>query len=213
MQQSRVPARAVLRMRRFDQARLLDRLARSDALTAGQVDSLAAGLVHFHALAAPAPPASPHGSAALVRRWGDASLAQPRGCLEDAATCRAAPRRRRHAQRVRARAALLHGLSRAGAGALVPRVVAMSGLTGSGKSVVAKLLAERCDAVCVRSDVERNRLFGPAPATRAPADQLYTLEATASTYARLQEVVRCCVDGGVMVRLVYHVIYRREAGS
>jgi aminoglycoside phosphotransferase family enzyme len=76
---------AVLRMRRFDQAKLLDHLARSDALTARQVDGLAAGLVHFHALAAPAPSASPHGSAALIRRWSDASLAQLRGCLEDGA--------------------------------------------------------------------------------------------------------------------------------
>jgi len=41
-----------------------------------------------------------------------------------------------------------------------PILIAMSGLTGTGKSTVAAALAERMDLACIRSDVVRKELAG-----------------------------------------------------
>ncbi len=41
-----------------------------------------------------------------------------------------------------------------------PRLLLMHGVSGSGKSVVARQLVQRVGAVCLRSDVERKRLLG-----------------------------------------------------
>ncbi len=70
-----------------------------------------------------------------------------------------------------------------------PALVLMTGLSGSGKSTVAALLAESLGAVRVRSDVERKRLFGLA-ATDRPEDRgaLYGAAATARTYQRLASI-------------------------
>jgi predicted kinase len=78
-------------------------------------------------------------------------------------------------------------------------VVVMSGLSGSGKSVVAQSLAEHLGGVCVRSDVERKRLFGLPATVRAPeaVTWLYDESATRRTYGRLHDVVRICADAGV----------------
>lgn len=70
-----------------------------------------------------------------------------------------------------------------------PMLVAMSGLSGSGKSTVALRLVERLGAIRLRSDVERKRLFGLAPLTRDTA-ALYTPAATTRTYDRLEQLAR-----------------------
>lgn len=68
-----------------------------------------------------------------------------------------------------------------------PRLIAIGGLSGSGKSTIARAIAAQIGAfpgaVIVRSDVERKRLFGIAPEERLPdaayapgvSDQVYTL--------------------------------------
>ncbi|MBL8201536.1 MAG: AAA family ATPase [Chromatiales bacterium] len=78
------------------------------------------------------------------------------------------------------------------------RLVMTSGLSGSGKSTVALLLAESLGAVRIRSDVERKRLHGLAPNER-PADPalLYNPRATAGTYGRLVDAARAALEGGV----------------
>jgi predicted kinase len=68
-----------------------------------------------------------------------------------------------------------------------PHLVAIGGLSGSGKSAVARAIAPEIGAfpgaVIVRSDMERKRLFGVAPEERLPerayaagvSDQVYAL--------------------------------------
>lgn len=90
------------------------------------------------------------------------------------------------------------------------RLVVVCGLSGSGKSTVALGLVEALGAVRVRSDVERKRLHGLAPTQRAvePA-QIYNAASTVRTYARLGEVARAALDGGVSV-VVDAVFNRRD---
>ena len=83
-----------------------------------------------------------------------------------------------------------------------PRLMITRGLSGSGKSTVARRLLAQVGAVRVRSDVERKRLFGLGALERS-ADQdldLYTPEATRRTFERLAV---CARDG---LRAGYPVI-------
>lgn len=85
-----------------------------------------------------------------------------------------------------------------------PRLMLTMGLSGSGKSTVARLLAEGQGAIRVRSDVERKRLHGLAPMDRvAPGSaaqaRLYGREATRRTYARLGELTGQLLAGGLNV--------------
>jgi len=90
------------------------------------------------------------------------------------------------------------GLAHALAHPAPPRLILTSGLSGSGKSTVALLLAEALGAVRIRSDVERKRLQGMAP-TERPADPalLYNPRATADTYGRLVDAARAALEGGM----------------
>ncbi len=83
-----------------------------------------------------------------------------------------------------------------------PRLVITCGLSGSGKSWLARRLAVAANAVWVRSDVERKRLAGLAPL--APSDSpvdggLYSEAASQRTYTRLGECARAALDGGFTV--------------
>lgn len=78
-------------------------------------------------------------------------------------------------------------------------VVAMHGLSGSGKTFVAQRLLERLGAVRVRSDVERKRMFSLSPTARVDAElraELYGADATRATYDRLADAARAIVAGG-----------------
>ena len=87
-----------------------------------------------------------------------------------------------------------------------PRLVLMFGLSGAGKSRVAGLMAERLAAGMVgwggalrlRSDVERKRLFAPAP-TACVAPGLYSEASNRRTYDRLQQLADMVLDAGVSV--------------
>jgi uncharacterized protein len=83
-----------------------------------------------------------------------------------------------------------------------PLLLAVGGLSGSGKTTVAGLLLEHLGAVRVRSDVERKRLAGLAAGARRAAAfgaGLYTPEMTARTYRRLHEVAAMVLDAGYPV--------------
>ncbi len=79
-----------------------------------------------------------------------------------------------------------------------PLLVLTCGLSGSGKSAVAAALAARLGGIRLRSDVERKRLAGLAPAARG-GPTLYTPEAGARTYARLQQLAAGALAAGVPV--------------
>jgi uncharacterized protein len=80
-----------------------------------------------------------------------------------------------------------------------PRLALMHGLPGSGKSFISQRLLEQVNAIGVRSDVERKRLFGLGAlqsSREIVPDGIYTEAATARTYARLYEVARVSLDAG-----------------
>ena len=84
-----------------------------------------------------------------------------------------------------------------------PILVATSGVSGSGKTTVAGVVAATLGAVRLRSDVERKRLAGMA-ATDRPHDAveeaaLYSAEATRRTYERLAELSRLILGAGTSV--------------
>ena len=80
-----------------------------------------------------------------------------------------------------------------------PTLVAIDGLSGTGKSVLARALAPELlpapGAVVLRSDVERKALFGVAETERLPA-AAYTPDITRRTYAALADKARRATSAG-----------------
>jgi aminoglycoside phosphotransferase family enzyme/predicted kinase len=80
-----------------------------------------------------------------------------------------------------------------------PRLVAVGGLSGSGKSLLARALAPELlpapGAVVLRSDTERKARFGVGEAERLPAET-YTPEVTAAVYATLADKARRVITAG-----------------
>jgi len=79
------------------------------------------------------------------------------------------------------------------------RLVAVGGLSGTGKSVLARGLAPMLlpepGAVWLRSDVERKRRMGVAETDRLPAEA-YSIEVTARVYAGLADKARRVLAAG-----------------
>jgi len=76
------------------------------------------------------------------------------------------------------------------------------GLSGSGKTSLSQAVVESLGAIRIRSDVERKRLHGLRADARTASDVasgLYTASATSETYARLAELARLVVQGGLNV--------------
>jgi hypothetical protein len=81
-------------------------------------------------------------------------------------------------------------------------LVLTCGLSGSGKTWIARELATQLHALHVRSDVERKRLagLGELEDSRSPPDGgIYTREFTARTYARLEQCAANALAGGETV--------------
>jgi uncharacterized protein len=80
-----------------------------------------------------------------------------------------------------------------------PRLIAIGGLSGTGKSAVAHAVAPFIGAfpgaVIVRSDVERKRLFGVAPSERLPASA-YAPEIADRVYAIGRKRALMALEGG-----------------
>jgi aminoglycoside phosphotransferase family enzyme/predicted kinase len=80
-----------------------------------------------------------------------------------------------------------------------PRLVAVGGLSGTGKSVLARMLAPAIDpapgAVLLRSDVERKALCGVAETEKLPPDG-YRPDVTAKVYATLAAKARRVIAAG-----------------
>jgi hypothetical protein len=94
-----------------------------------------------------------------------------------------------------------------------PLLLAVGGLSGSGKTTVAGALLEHLGAVRVRSDVERKRLAGLAAGARRAAAfgaGLYAPEMTLRTYARLHEVAATVLEAGYPVIVDAAMLKRAE---
>jgi aminoglycoside phosphotransferase family enzyme/predicted kinase len=97
-----------------------------------------------------------------------------------------------------------------------PRLIAIGGLSGTGKSAVARALAPSLGAfpgaVIVRSDVERKRLFGVPPRERLPA-HAYAPEVSDQVYAMSSKRAMMALLGGqaVIVDAVQAKPQEREA--
>jgi hypothetical protein len=80
-----------------------------------------------------------------------------------------------------------------------PRLIAVGGLSGTGKSLLARALATELPplpgAVVLRSDVERKALFGAAETDRLP-ETAYAADTTAKVYASLAEKARRATAAG-----------------
>jgi hypothetical protein len=80
-----------------------------------------------------------------------------------------------------------------------PRLIAIGGLSGTGKSVLARELAPQLlpepGALVLRSDVERKTMFGIAETEKLPAPA-YTAEVTARVYGALADKARRAVAAG-----------------
>jgi hypothetical protein len=86
------------------------------------------------------------------------------------------------------------------------------GLSGSGKTWLARALAQSFDALHVRSDVERKRLagLGPLDTSDSPPDGgIYTPEYTRRTYDRLHECAESAIEGGETI-IVDAAFLRRD---
>jgi hypothetical protein len=97
-----------------------------------------------------------------------------------------------------------------------PHLVAIGGLSGSGKSAVARAIAPLVGAfpgaVQVRSDVERKRLFGVAQSDRLPAGA-YAPEISDRVYAMCRKRALMALEGGqaVIVDAVHAKKEERDA--
>jgi uncharacterized protein len=80
-----------------------------------------------------------------------------------------------------------------------PRLIAVGGLSGTGKSKLARMLAPSVEpmpgAVVVRSDVERKALFGVGETEKLPAEA-YSDRVTARVYAVLADKARRLATAG-----------------
>jgi len=104
------------------------------------------------------------------------------------------------------------GAARAALEPARPGLVLMQGLSGSGKTWLARRLAPVLGAVHLRSDVERKRLAGLPELARSdsPAGRgLYAPDASARTYEHLARCAEQVLEGGLTV-IVDAAFGRRE---
>jgi aminoglycoside phosphotransferase family enzyme/predicted kinase len=93
-----------------------------------------------------------------------------------------------------------------------PSLIAVGGLSGTGKSVLARALAADIPpvpgAMLLRSDVERKMLFGASEAERLPAEA-YTPEQTEKVYASLNSKAQRIVAAGHSA--IVDAVFARES--
>lgn len=81
-----------------------------------------------------------------------------------------------------------------------PRLIAVGGLSGTGKSSLARALAPRAGAVVIRADGVRKRLFGLAPEERLPTSA-YCAWVDGRVYRRMLVDARRALAAGASVIL------------
>lgn len=97
-----------------------------------------------------------------------------------------------------------------------PAIVVLHGLTGSGKSTVARELVELLGAVQLRSDVERKRMHGIGSAAGPAGAQvatLYSRQATEAVYLRLRVLAASLAEAGMTVVVDACSLKRQERAA
>jgi D-tagatose-bisphosphate aldolase class II non-catalytic subunit len=92
-------------------------------------------------------------------------------------------------------------LAKRHAGRDTPQLIITHGMSASGKSTVTGALIACMEAIRIRSDVERKRMYGMQPEMdgHAAAQGIYTEDATRKTYDRLAELSAQILDAGYSV--------------
>ncbi|MEA5534739.1 AAA family ATPase [Crocosphaera sp. XPORK-15E] len=80
------------------------------------------------------------------------------------------------------------------------QIIMMSGLSGSGKTTVAKYLAKQINAILIRSDAVRKHL-AEIPLNQTGSDDIYSQEMNQKTYDRLIELGQIVAKHGFSVIL------------
>jgi hypothetical protein len=84
----------------------------------------------------------------------------------------------------------------------VPTLWITHGVSGSGKTTLSENIIQRHDAIRLRSDIERKRMFGLTPHERPSAmltDRLYCDASSERTYQRLLDLARQVLKAGYSV--------------
>ena len=95
----------------------------------------------------------------------------------------------------------------------LPRLLLMCGLSGSGKTWLARRLAERLCAVHIRSDVERKRRAGLhelAPSHSRLGEDLYSSEVSTAVYDALARAAEDVLSGGICTIVDATLLMRAE---
>jgi len=97
-----------------------------------------------------------------------------------------------------------------------PALIVTHGPSGAGKTTLTQHLLEQIDAVRMRTDVERKRLFGFAPDESTPEErreEIYGPAASRAVYSRLHDLARVLLEAGETVILdgTYLTREHREA--
>lgn len=83
-----------------------------------------------------------------------------------------------------------------------PQVILLQGVSGSGKSHLSKQLQQQIEAIVIRSDIERKRLFSLEPTDRVSGvdkQRLYSAKLSQKTYQRLQKLTEQLLQIGLTV--------------
>ena len=87
------------------------------------------------------------------------------------------------------------------------------GVSGSGKTTVAKKLVSQIPAIHVRSDIERKRLFGLKPLEKSDPEKnkaMYSAQSSKRTYARLHSIAGTCLENNYPVIIDATFLYEDE---
>lgn len=93
-------------------------------------------------------------------------------------------------------------LAKSCARTVAPQLIITRGLSASGKSTLTQQLLEQMDAIRIRSDVERKRIFDINPKAGSKAsycENIYTPEASKQTYDKLAGLAGTILDAGYSV--------------
>ncbi len=81
-----------------------------------------------------------------------------------------------------------------------PMLILTFGVSGSGKTMISRRIAQRVPCIHLRSDIERKRLAGLRPLERSEQNgALYTEMISQQTYQRLHDLASLCLNEGITV--------------